>query len=390
MSFNSEFEKYAVKHHGMSSNTLHSYASHMVTALTPTIIEERPMNVAVMLERQSRPQMEDVCALEVDRLSVVFRKDGQALRAVSDVSFSLRPGETLALVGESGSGKSVTSLAVMQLIASRNVEIEGSVRLRGTDGEWQDLIAMSPKEMTQIRGNRISMVFQEPMTSLNPVYSVGYQVSEAIIRHLRLSRAAARKRTVDLFDLVGIPEPQRRFDAYPHHLSGGMRQRVMIAMALSCDPAVLIADEPTTALDVTVQSQILGLLKDLQLRNRMSVLFITHNLGIVAEIADRVMVMYAGRVVESGKVSSVLKNPQMPYTQGLLSSIPRPQLREGGRKALTTIAGSVPDLVNPPSGCPFHPRCPVSLSGICDVELPHPVVIENDHVARCHLCRPAP
>ncbi|WP_423753510.1 ABC transporter ATP-binding protein [Agrobacterium tumefaciens] len=327
--------------------------------------------------------------LEVDRLSVAFRREGQDLRAVSDVSFSLSPGETVALVGESGSGKSVTSLALMRLIASHNVQIEGSIRLRGRDGKWEDLIGVSAREMAHIRGNRMSMVFQEPMTSLNPVYSVGQQVSEAIVRHLHLSRSAARTRTIELFDLVGIPEPQRRFDAYPHHLSGGMRQRVMIAMALSCDPAILIADEPTTALDVTVQAQILQLLKDLQARNGMSVLFITHNLGVVAEVADRVLVMYAGRVVESGSVASVLNNPQMPYTQGLLASIPRPKFEEAGRKPLKTIAGGVPDIASPPSGCPFHPRCAVSIPGTCDVELPRPIVVEENHAARCHLCRPA-
>lgn len=346
------------------------------------------MNMAIMPERPGDLNY-DAHVLEVDHLSVTFRKEEQQLRAVSDVSFSLHPGETLALVGESGSGKSVTSLALMRLIASRNVQIEGSIRLRSRDGKWQDLIGMSAREMAHVRGSRISMVFQEPMTSLNPVYSVGQQVSEAIVRHLHLSRIAARTRAIELFDLVGIPEPHRRFDAYPHHLSGGMRQRVMIAMALSCDPAILIADEPTTALDVTVQAQILQLLKELQAQNGMSVLFITHNLGVVAEVADRVLVMYAGRVVESGSVASVLNNPQMPYTQGLLASIPRPQLEQVGRKPLKTIAGSVPDIATPPSGCSFHPRCSVLIPGTCDVEQPRPIVVEENHVARCHLCRPA-
>src|SRR5215472_13273690 len=247
-------------------------------------------------------------ALAVEKLSVGFATRGGTLSVVHEVSFSLRQGETLALVGESGSGKSVTSLAVMRLTppAPRSI-VSGKVRLRRKTGIVEDLLAVPEEEIRDVRGNEISMIFQEPMTSLNPVHRVGDQIAEAISFHQDVDRRTALKRTVELLELVGIPEPRRRITNYPHHLSGGMRQRVMIAMALSCNPKVLIADEPTTALDVTVQAQILELLKDLQAKTGMAILFITHNLGVVAEIADRVMVMYAGRIVEEADTISLFQ-----------------------------------------------------------------------------------
>ena len=320
--------------------------------------------------------------LEVEDLSVGFRTEGGALAAVSGVSFSLRRGETLAVVGESGSGKSVTSLALMRLLPEA-ATVSGRVRLAGAPGEALDLLALPEERMRAVRGDRIAMVFQEPMTSLNPVKPIGEQVAEAIRLHRGLDRRAATEEVVRLLDLVGIPAPRQRLDTYPHHLSGGMRQRVMIALALSCDPAVLIADEPTTALDVTIQAQILDLLKRLQERTGMAVLFITHNLGVVAEIADRVMVMYGGRVVEQAEVRPLFARPLMPYTAGLLRSVPRLDL--AGRRAgpLPAIPGNVPDPLHPPPGCHFHPRCGHSEAGRCDAHAPALEAIAEDRQVRC-------
>ncbi|MDE2197732.1 MAG: ABC transporter ATP-binding protein, partial [Rhodospirillales bacterium] len=308
--------------------------------------------------------MEKGALLQVEDLSVRFRSDAGTVAALNGVSFAVRPGETVALVGESGSGKSVTSLAIMRLTPPPpGCLVSGRVLLRDANGQPLDLLALSPEKMRGLRGGRISMIFQEPMTSLNPVLTVGEQIAEAISVHRGGSRTAALDAAAELLDLVGIPEPRARLAAYPHHLSGGMRQRVMIAMALSCDPALLIADEPTTALDVTVQAQILDLLRRLQQRTGMAVIFITHNLGVVAEIADRVMVMYAGRVVEQGTKHVLLRTPLMPYTTGLLHSVPR--LRIGGeRVALEAIAGNVPDPTNLPPGCAFTPRCAHVLAGM--------------------------
>ena len=321
--------------------------------------------------------------LDVRNLSVAFATDDGPLHAVSDVSFRLRAGETLALVGESGSGKSVTSLAIMRLTpAAPQVRIGGSVLFTGGDGRTRDLLTLDAEAMRMVRGNEISMIFQEPMTSLNPVHRIGDQIAEAIVVHQQTSARAAMARAAELLDKVGIPDARQRLAAYPHHLSGGMRQRVMIAMALACNPRVLIADEPTTALDVTVQAQILELLKELQRATGMAVIFVTHNLGVVAEIADRVMVMYAGRIVEKGDVVPVMTRPLMPYTQGLLHSVPPMEVESLGLEPLEAIPGSVPDPLRLPPGCAFAPRCRY-VEPACDAAVPALEEAGSDHQVRC-------
>lgn len=321
--------------------------------------------------------------LQVDGLAVRFHGEAGTVAALNGVSFTVRPGETVALVGESGSGKSVTSLAIMRLTPSPpGCQVTGRVMLRGAAGEVLDLLALPAEAMRSLRGNRIAMIFQEPMTSLNPVLTIGDQIAEAIAVHRGGARAAVLDAAVELLDLVGIPEPRARLSAYPHHLSGGMRQRVMIAIALSCDPALLIADEPTTALDVTVQAQILDLLRRLQQRTGMAVIFITHNLGVVADIADRVMVMYAGRVVEQASRRALFRSPLMPYTAGLLRSVPRLK-GAAARVALEAIPGNVPDPTDLPSGCAFAPRCGHVQVGRCDAAMPALEMAEPDHLVRC-------
>ncbi len=294
--------------------------------------------------------------LEVRGLSTSFTSRGQRAVVVDDVSFALQEGEILALVGESGCGKSVTAQSILGLVT----EPEGRIEAGEILFEGDDLVRMSERSLRRLRGNRIAMIFQEPMTSLNPVYSVGAQIGETLRIHRGLSRRAARARSIELLDAVGIPAPASRVDDYPHQLSGGMRQRVMIAMALACQPALLIADEPTTALDVTIQAQILELLHSLRERYRMSILFITHDLGIVAEFADRVAVMYAGQVVESRSVERLFAQPLHPYTRGLLASIPSRALGapQGTRPTrLPAIPGAVPSFLELPSGCRFSNRC---------------------------------
>ncbi len=290
--------------------------------------------------------------LEVENLRTHFFTDAGVARAVDGVSFHVGEGETVGIVGESGCGKTVTSLSIMGLVPDPPGRIlpGSAIRFRG-----RDLATLRPREMRRLRGSEIAMIFQEPMTSLNPVYSVGDQIAEALQIHRKMGRAEARTEGVRLLQEVGIPEPERRFDEYPHQLSGGMRQRVMIAMALSCEPDLLIADEPTTALDVTIQAQILDLLAGIRERRGMAVLLITHDLGVVAEVCDRVLVMYAGQVVESGSVREIFHSPRHPYTRGLLDSLPR--IDQGGRR-LRPIAGTVPSPVNWPSGCRFADRCP--------------------------------
>ena len=290
--------------------------------------------------------------LRVEDLRTHFFTEEGVVRAVDGVSFEVRAGETLAVVGESGSGKSVTSLSILRLIASPPGRIvSGSIWFRG-----RDLLELSNEEMRRVRGREISMIFQEPMTSLNPVYTCGDQIMETLIVHEKMDRRAARDRAIDLLRTVGIPSPEQRVDEYPHQMSGGMRQRVMIAMALACRPAILIADEPTTALDVTIQAQILDLLKRLQAEMGMAVILITHDLGVVAETADRVVVMYAGQVVESSDVRSAFRRTHHPYTAGLLRSLPR----LGRREPLRVIPGTVPNPAAFPPGCRFEPRCPVA------------------------------
>jgi oligopeptide/dipeptide ABC transporter ATP-binding protein len=296
---------------------------------------------------------------------------------VDGVSFDLYPGETLGIVGESGCGKTVTSLSILRLIP----EPPGHIRPGSLiEFEGRNLLTLAPPELRAIRGNQIAMVFQEPMTSLNPVFTVGDQIAEAAIIHQRLSRKAARARAIEMLTLVGIPDPAERVDHYPHQLSGGMRQRVMIAMALVCHPKVLIADEPTTALDVTIQAQILELLDRLQAELGMSVLLITHDLGVVAGQADRVVVMYAGQVVETAPTTALFDGPLHPYTEGLMAAAPRIDAR---KSRLQAIPGQVPAATAWPSGCRFHPRCPHAWTK-CANEEP-PLLGDGDHTARCWL-----
>ncbi len=293
--------------------------------------------------------------LGVKRLTTAFHTDRGLLKAVDDVSFEVPEGGTLAIVGESGCGKSVTALSVMRLVPSPPGEIMGGeIEFQG-----KNLLSLDEKSMRGVRGDKISMIFQEPMTSLNPVYTVGSQIVEAIRIHRKASRRAARERAVEMLKLVGIPSPAERVDSYPHQMSGGMRQRVMIAMALSCEPDLLIADEPTTALDVTIQAQILDLLRRLQSELGMSIIFITHDLGVVAEFASHVVVMYAGRVVETGPVEKLFSDPLHPYTRGLLASVPPINVSQGASRPrrLPTIEGLVPDLAELPPGCRFADRC---------------------------------
>ncbi|HMI80222.1 MAG TPA: ABC transporter ATP-binding protein [Solirubrobacterales bacterium] len=294
--------------------------------------------------------------LSVRNLRVGFATEGGLLQAVDGVSFDLRPGEVLAIVGESGSGKSVTAQTLIGLTRSHNARIEGSATL---DGE--ELLDASDATLRRLRGERIAMVFQDPMTSFNPVYRLGDQIVEAIRAHKGdVGKEEARRRVVELFDSVGIPDPERRARAYPHEFSGGMRQRAMIAMALALEPEVLIADEPTTALDVTIQAQILRLLEDLNRQRGLATILITHDLGVVAEVADRVLVMYAGKVVEEGTLDEIFYDPQHPYTWGLMGSLTR--LDRPRPRRLPQIAGSPPSLLDLPEGCPFRPRCPHEFS----------------------------
>jgi peptide/nickel transport system ATP-binding protein len=289
--------------------------------------------------------------LEVRGLRTHFHTDRGLFRAVDGIDFSVDRGRTVGLVGESGCGKSVTSLSVMGLVASPPGVVEAdAIRFDG-----RDVLGMPADERRKLRGGKMSMIFQEPMTSLNPVHTIGQQIVEAILAHTTLSPADAKKRAIEMLELVRIPSAAQRIDDYPHRLSGGMRQRVMIAMALSCEPTLLIADEPTTALDVTIQAQILDLLQDLQKRLGMAILIITHDLGVIAEIADEVVVMYAGKIVESAPVDALFADPQHPYTIGLLGSIPRIEI---DRERLSTIEGTVPSPNNQPKGCRFAPRCP--------------------------------
>jgi peptide/nickel transport system ATP-binding protein len=290
--------------------------------------------------------------LEVTDLSVRFDTDDGVVHAVDRMSFTLGEGEVLGIVGESGCGKSVTCMSLVRLLPETAV-IEGRALFEG-----RDLLAMSPRELRRVRGRSISFVFQEPMTSLNPVFTVGRQIGEVLQRHLGLSRPAARLRALELLRLVRIPAPDRRLDEYPHQLSGGMRQRVMIAMALACDPKVLVADEPTTALDVTIQAGILDLMRDIRERLGTSIVLITHNLGVVADLADRVLVMYAGRKAEESPVDDLFAHPQHPYTIGLLGAIPRPLAGAETRGRLQEIPGRVPSLRELPDACAFADRCP--------------------------------
>jgi peptide/nickel transport system ATP-binding protein len=316
--------------------------------------------------------------LDVQNLQTVFFTNSGLFRAVDDVSFHVRRGETLAIVGESGCGKSVTALSIMRLVPDPPGRVVGgSVTLEG-----RDLLGLGEAEMRKIRGNRISMIFQEPMTSLNPVMRIGDQITEAVRLHRPISARDAWKQAVDMLRLVRIPEPERRAQEYPHQMSGGMRQRAMIAMALACRPALLIADEPTTALDVTIQAQILALIVDLQIRLGTGLILITHDLGVVAQTAQRVIVMYAGRKVEEATVEDLFRHPRHPYTRGLMASMPAVIGLEANNDArLTEIPGMVPSLTNLPAGCAFAPRCTLAVER-CRVEYP-PLQDFDGHLAAC-------
>jgi peptide/nickel transport system ATP-binding protein/oligopeptide transport system ATP-binding protein len=313
--------------------------------------------------------------LEVRDLSVHFITDEGVVRAVEHVSFEIFPGKILGIVGESGCGKSVTSLSILRLIPDPPGKIVGGEVLF----EGKDLVKFEEKEMEKVRGNDISMIFQEPMTSLNPVFTIGDQIMEAILFHQGVHKAEARRKAIEMLGRVKIPDPGTRIDAYPHQLSGGMRQRAMIAMALSCQPKLLIADEPTTALDVTIQDEILKLLREIQNEMGMAVMLITHDLGVVAGLADRVMVMYAGRVVEQGPIASILRQMRHPYTRGLVNSIPSLEER---KKRLPAIPGQVPDAMALPVGCKFHPRCYLMIEE-CKKEEPPLFQVEEEHFSRC-------
>ncbi len=322
--------------------------------------------------------------LEVKNLKTHFFTEDGVVHAVDGVDFRVYPGEVLGIVGESGCGKSVTSLSIMRLISQPGRIVDGQILFDG-----KDLVKVTEEEMMQVRGNRISMIFQQPQSSLNPVFRAGDQISEVLNIHQDFGREAGRDRAVELLKLVGIPEPEQRADAFPHELSGGMAQRVMIAMALACVPDLLIADEPTTALDVTIQAQILDLMRDMKKQLGSAMILITHDLGVIAEMADRVAVMYAGEIVEQSPVKSLFDRPLHPYTQGLIGSIPvLGELRE----RLEVIPGSVPNLIDPPSGCRFAPRCKARIEhnlSICVEKSPDLAEVAEGHHVRCWLYQDA-
>jgi peptide/nickel transport system ATP-binding protein len=313
--------------------------------------------------------------LEIENLKVIFHGDqGQTTHAVDCVNLAVERGQTLGLVGESGCGKTVTALAIMGLLSKNSAEVSGQIHFDGAD-----LLSLPDRAMRNMRGDRLAMIFQEPMTSLNPVYSIGEQIAESLIRHRGLSRHDARARTIELLRLVRIPSPEQRVDDYPHRLSGGMRQRAMIALALACDPTLLIADEPTTALDVTIQAQILDLIRELKASTGAAIILISHDLGVVAELCDKVAVMYAGEIVECAPAATLFVAPQHPYTVGLLGAVPR--LDDNGGD-LTAIDGLVPNLATLPPGCRFAPRCPF-VREFCTHDLPKMSSVGIDHTSRC-------
>lgn len=315
--------------------------------------------------------------LEVKNMKTSFYTHVGEVQSVRGVSFSVDKGQAIGIVGESGSGKSVTSMSIMRLLQYPGTIKEGEVFFKG-----EDLVKKDKNEMMAVRGNQIAMIFQDPMTSLNPVYTVGDQIMEAVIRHQGLSKKEAREKAIEMLRLVGIPSPDSRVDNYPHEFSGGMRQRAMIAIALSCQPDLLIADEPTTALDVTIQAQILELLKELKDKVNTSIILITHDLGVVADVCSRIIVMYGGLIMEEGSSEEIFYNPMHPYTMGLLKSIPRLDL--GSKQRLIPIPGSPPDLIKPPTGCPFAARCPYTMK-ICQERLPEYHESTPGHRAMCWL-----
>ena len=327
--------------------------------------------------------MLDYPLLDIAGLSTIFNTDDGAIRAVDDVSFSINRGQTLGIVGESGCGKSVTGLSILQLQSPGHIE-KGQIHYYKSNKDLPiDITQLAPKseEMRSIRGNDIAMIFQEPMTSLNPVYTIGNQISEAVILHQQVSKKEARSRSIEMLERVGIPAPHKRVDDYPHQFSGGMRQRAMIAMALSCNPSLLIADEPTTALDVTIQAQVLDLMRELQEELGMAIMMITHDLGVIAEITNEIVIMYAGRVVEKGNLDQIFYHPLHPYTRGLLASIP--VLVADSHKQLHSISGAVPRPSAMPPGCAFAPRCAERFER-CD-EMPELKAVGEHNSVRCWL-----
>ncbi len=315
--------------------------------------------------------------LEVNNIKTSFFTHVGEVQAVRGVSFNLDKGEAIGIVGESGSGKSVTSMSIMRLLQHPGKIVNGNIMFKG-----QDLTKVSERKMMSIRGNEIAMIFQDPMTSLNPVYRIGNQIVEVLRKHRNMNKSEARKKAIEMLELVGIPSPEQRVDNYPHEFSGGMRQRAMIAIALACEPDLLIADEPTTALDVTIQAQILELMKDLKDKINTSIILITHDLGVVADVCSRIVVMYGGLVMEEGTAEEIFYQPKHPYTMGLLKSIPRMDLEY--KKRLVPIEGSPPDLLNPPKGCPFAARCPYAMK-ICQEKRPPYFYSGEGHRAMCWL-----
>ena len=319
--------------------------------------------------------------LEIKDLEIEFKTYGGVVHAVRGVNFELKMGETIGIVGESGCGKSVTAKGIMKLLPSPPATYKnGSITFQG-----KNLIHATEREMERIRGNDISMIFQDPMTSLNPTMKIGHQIMESVLKHQKVSKKEAFNKALETLKLVGIPQPEKRMEQYPHEFSGGMRQRAMIAMALACQPKLLIADEPTTALDVTIQAQILELMKSIQQKLNTAIIMITHDLGVVAEMCDRVVVMYAGKVVEAGTVHEIFANPQHPYTKGLLKSVPRFDMDRN--EALSPIIGSPPDLFAPPKGCSFYSRCEYAMK-ICKEHDPELEVVGESQIASCWLNHP--
>lgn len=318
--------------------------------------------------------------LEINNLHTSFHTHVGEVKSVRGISLDLNRGEAIGIVGESGSGKSITMMSTMRLLADNGKIKEGQIVFDG-----KDLSKLTEKEMEKIRGNEIGMIFQDPMTSLNPVFTIGEQLIEPLIKHKKLSKSAAFNKAVEMLKLVGIPSPEKRMKQYPHEFSGGMRQRAMIAMSLVCAPKLLIADEPTTALDVTIQAQILELMKDLKSKIDMSIILITHDLGVVADVCNRIYVMYGGTIVESGTSKDIFYNPKHPYTWGLLRSIPNP--KEDIKERLKPIEGTPPDLLKPPAGCPFAPRCEYTMK-ICLTERPTQFEVNEGHCSACWLNHP--
>jgi oligopeptide/dipeptide ABC transporter ATP-binding protein len=336
--------------------------------------------------------------LKVENLKTYFFLDEGTVRAVDGVDFSIRRGQTLGVVGESGCGKSVTARSILRIVSKPGKIVEGEITLNRECGpgnghmltERVKLTDLDPmgSTMRSLRGCEIALVPQEPMASLSPVHTIGNQIMEAIMLHQEVNKAEARAKAIEMLDRVGFPQPKERVDCYPHQLSGGLRQRAVIAMALSCHPSLLIADEPTTALDVTTEAQILRLMRDLQRELGMAILYITHNLGVVAQMTEDVIVMYMGKVVEQANVDTIFHNPMHPYTRALLRSIPRLGQKTGAQQRLESIRGSVPDPYSIPKGCPFHPRCSQKVVGVCDQQEPPNVQVESGHKVRCVLCSP--